>query len=73
MQPIRKQVDRREDHSCKRKIRLSSIAKVREAIKSIRSMNGRCDVEGYKCTFCGGYHLGKKLGAVVQRFRKWRI
>lgn len=58
MKQIANQKDDRQERTCTRKIRLRSIAKAKAAIRSIRSINGRCDVEAYHCQFCGGWHLG---------------
>lgn len=44
--------------TCKRKIRYSSKAQARQAVKIVKAMRGHDGQREYHCRFCQGYHIG---------------
>ena len=53
-----------EDHrarSCSSKIRYGSKTSARKAVLRMRNKASK-PLEEYRCEFCGGWHIGRKMG-----------
>lgn len=64
--PKRRRVRRSDKKACPRKVRFGTIEEAEYAL-NIEKQKGKLNLHSYKCTACGGYHLGHNR-AVSSKF-----